>query len=46
MMWNVYMSEKDHTGQERMIVSTPWLVWFLIFGDKKYIVTINKKKVN
>jgi hypothetical protein len=44
MEWNVYMSDKDHSNQERMVVTTPWLVWFLVFGEKRYIVTINKRK--
>lgn len=42
--WSVHQSDKDYGNKSKTIMTTAWLVWWLIFGDKDYIVTINRMK--
>lgn len=42
--WNVYQSDKDYRNKKTMVLGTFELLWWLVFGHKQYIVTINKRK--
>lgn len=44
MKWSVYESNKQHENRERSIKTTSELIWWLMFGKPRYIVTINRLK--
>lgn len=40
--WSVYESNRHHKDKERSVKTTLGLIWWIMFGKPKYIVTINR----
>lgn len=43
-VWSVHQSNKQHEDKHNDIKTTSQLIWWLLFGNPNYIVTVNKRK--